>query len=143
VIDQQHHLHPPLPLISLVPAPDNQLFGLVGPQSMQSARLFLQSSELGLPHSPSRAGECAPPPFSGGRVTLIFGRGGEGSSSSDERTYSILWYFIYTCTLWVGLVNNLPKFWQPSIKFIYLNFKYAQDTTKVEGKSAKSINLLL
>jgi hypothetical protein len=34
-------------------------------QSSQSARLFLQSSELGLPH-PSPAGECAPPPVLGG-----------------------------------------------------------------------------
>ncbi len=47
-----------------------------GPQSRQSAKLFLQSSELGLPH-PSPAGECAPPPFDswGGGGTLACRKG--------------------------------------------------------------------
>jgi hypothetical protein len=40
--------------------------------SRQSAKLFLQSSELGLPHPPP-AGECAPPP--------AFGSGGGGAHS--------------------------------------------------------------
>ncbi len=44
---------------------------------------FLQSSELGLPHTPP-AGECAPP--------LWFGGGGShwGSPSSDEGTYTVV-----------------------------------------------------
>jgi hypothetical protein len=45
------------------------------PQSRQSAKLFLQSSELGLPHS-SPAGECALPPFAWG---------GEGHTHWRER----------------------------------------------------------
>jgi hypothetical protein len=47
-----------------------------GAQSRQSAKLFLQSSELGLPH-PSPAGECASPPplVQVGRGTLACGKG--------------------------------------------------------------------
>ncbi len=45
------------------------------PQSRQSAKPFLQSSELGLPH-PSPAGECALPPLVRGvRGTLACGKG--------------------------------------------------------------------
>jgi hypothetical protein len=46
-------------------------------QSRQSARLFLQSSELGFP-SPSPAGKCAPPPplwFRGGWAHSLVGEG--------------------------------------------------------------------
>ncbi len=52
-------------------------------QSRQSAKLFLQSLELGLPHPLTRRRVCPPlpPPGSGGRVTLACGRGGGGSQS--------------------------------------------------------------
>jgi hypothetical protein len=46
-------------------------------QSRQSAKLFLQSSELGLPQ-PLTAGECAPRPLVQGGGTLACGRGVEG-----------------------------------------------------------------
>jgi hypothetical protein len=50
-----------------------------GPQSRQSARLFLQSSEL-RPPTPSPAGSVyPPPPFSSEGDTLACRRGGGGS----------------------------------------------------------------
>ncbi len=48
-------------------------------QSRQSARLFLQSSELGPPHPSPRRRVCYPSFGSGGRDTLACGRGGGGS----------------------------------------------------------------
>jgi hypothetical protein len=50
------------------------------PQSRQSAKLFLQSSELGLPPSLSRKRVCPPPfgPVEGGEFTLACGRGNGG-----------------------------------------------------------------
>ncbi len=58
--------------IRLLPPPDPvSLLLLPPPQSRQSAKLFLQSSELGLPHPFSRR-----PPFGpGGESTLACGRG--------------------------------------------------------------------
>ncbi len=47
---------------------------MASPQSRQSAKLFLQSSELGDSPTPSPAGECASP-GSGGRGTLAGERG--------------------------------------------------------------------
>jgi hypothetical protein len=55
-------------------------------QSIESARLFLQSSELGLPHTPSHAGECGPLFGSGGRTHRIAGEGEEGGPNSVEGT---------------------------------------------------------
>jgi hypothetical protein len=49
------------------------------PQSRQSTKLSLQSSELG---PPSTAGECVRPSF----CSLWRGGGGEGGPNSDERT---------------------------------------------------------
>jgi hypothetical protein len=48
-------------------------------QSRLSARLFLQSSELG-PRTPSPADDCVPPPWSGGGGTHSFA--GEGVEES-------------------------------------------------------------
>jgi hypothetical protein len=70
------------------------------PQSIQSARLSLLSSELA-PPAPSLASECCPPPFGSGGDTLVCGRGGAGANS-DEGTeatdflvlYNILWYIV-------------------------------------------------
>ncbi len=67
-----------------------------GAQSRQIAKLFLQSSELGLtqPLNPMQA--SVPPPGSGGRGTLAGERGvGRESPSSDEGTYTVV-LFIYT-----------------------------------------------
>jgi hypothetical protein len=55
--------------------------------SRQNARLFLQTSELGPPHTPPQAGECVPPPFSSGRGhTRLRERGWGGGPNSDEGT---------------------------------------------------------
>jgi hypothetical protein len=53
-------------------------------QRRQSAKLSLQSSELGLPHPLSRRQVC-PPPFGPGE------RGWE-SPNFDERTYTVVIY---------------------------------------------------
>jgi hypothetical protein len=69
------------------------------PQSRQSAKLFLQSSELGLPH-PLPAGECAHPPLwlGGGGGTLAYERGVGGIPiPTREHTQ---WYSVYISTLW-------------------------------------------
>jgi hypothetical protein len=65
-------------------------------QSRQSAKLFHQSSELGLPQTLTRGGRAPPPPGSGGRGTLAVGRGvGTWESlNSDEGTYAVV-LFIY------------------------------------------------
>jgi hypothetical protein len=75
---------PPPPPISGIPSDSNSGLLLqppypkdsrpltnIYPQSRQSARLFLQSCELG-PPNPSLAGECVP---------SLFGSGGEGTNS--------------------------------------------------------------
>ncbi len=49
------------------------------PQSRQSAKLFLQSSELRLPHSLTRRRVCTPHPLVPGGGTLACGRGSGGS----------------------------------------------------------------
>jgi hypothetical protein len=60
------------------------------PQSRQSAKLFLQSSELGVPRPPP-AGECAPPPFgSGGGGHSRYRERGWGSPNSDGGTYTVV-----------------------------------------------------
>ncbi len=56
-----------------------------GAQSRQSARLFLQSSESGLPN-PSPAGECAPPVLGGGAHSLA--REGLESPNSNGGTFT-------------------------------------------------------
>jgi hypothetical protein len=66
------------------------------PQSRQSAKLFLQSSELRLPQPITRRQVCPPPPlFRGGGHTRWRERGLE-SPNSDEGTYSVvLCIYIY------------------------------------------------
>jgi hypothetical protein len=61
---------------------------------MQRAKLFLKSSELGLPN-PSPAGECAPTALhgSGGRGTLAGEKGG-GRVPIPTRVHT-LWYSLY------------------------------------------------
>jgi hypothetical protein len=67
-------------------------------QSRQSAKLFLQSSELGLPQPLNRR-PVSPPPFgSGGRGTLAGERGG-GRVPIPMRGHT-LWYSVNICTLW-------------------------------------------
>jgi hypothetical protein len=60
-------------------------------QSIQSARLSVQSSELG-PTTPSSPGECCPPPPLEGD-TLAFGEGVGAPIPTKGHT---LWYSVYT-----------------------------------------------
>ncbi len=61
-------------------------------QSRQSARLYIQSSELGHSPTPSPPGECAPSTFgSGGEDTLACGSGVGGvTHNSDEGTDTVV-----------------------------------------------------
>jgi len=71
------------------------------PQSRQSAKLFLKSSELGLPQPLTRRQMCPPPlhaPGSGGRGTLA-GKRGVGRVPIPTRGHK-LWYSLYICNLW-------------------------------------------
>jgi hypothetical protein len=64
-------------------------------QSRQSAKLFLLSSDLGLPQPLTRRRVCYPPPpavLGGGAHSL---ERGVGSPNSDEGTYTVV-LFIYT-----------------------------------------------
>ncbi len=66
-----------------------------GSLSRPSTKLFLQSSEFGLPHPHSRRGVCrASPPFDPGGVYSLAGEGGWRSPNSDEETYTVV-LFIY------------------------------------------------
>ncbi len=67
-------------------------------QSRQNAKLFLQSSEFGLPN-PSPAGKCAPPPLVpwGGAHSL--GREGLGESQFRRGTYTVVLCIYCICTL--------------------------------------------
>ena len=63
------------------------------PQSRQSAKLFLQSSELGLPPPLARRHVCPPPPLvqgEGAPGTLAGVRGGWKSPNSGEGTYTVV-----------------------------------------------------
>ncbi len=71
---------------------------VVAPQSRQSAELFLQSSELGLPQPLTRSRVC--PPGSGGRGTLA-GERGLGRVPITTRGHT-LWFSLYVHTLWVA-----------------------------------------
>ncbi len=84
--------------------------GLSGAQSRLSAKLFLQSSELGLPH-PLAAGECAPhPPFGpGGGQTRLRERGWGWSQfrrGNIRVLYTVVLYGMYISTLWSGAMHS-------------------------------------
>jgi hypothetical protein len=72
----------------------------LGPQSRQSAKLFLQSSELGLTH-PHPQASVPPPSFGSVREghTRLRERGGGVPILTRGHT---LWYSFYIRTLWLG-----------------------------------------
>ncbi len=92
-------------------------------QSRQSAKLFLLSSELGLPH-PSPAGECAPLWFGVEGHTRWREKGWE-SPNSDEGTYTVV-LFIYIYVLCRASLHLRPNSWtkskQKSSEFSSLKF---------------------
>jgi hypothetical protein len=76
---------------------------MIRPQSGHSAKIFLQSLELGLPHP---------------LIPLTFGSGGGPHSlageelvgpNSKDGTYTTLWYSRYICTLWIRLIDGNAK----------------------------------
>ncbi len=69
-----------------------------GSQSRQSAKLFLQSSELGLPQSLTRRRVRPPPLRFWGEGQTRWREKGWGSPNSDEGTHSVV-LFIYIGTL--------------------------------------------
>ncbi len=76
------------------------IFSLLVPQSRQSAKLFLQSSEWGLPHPLTRKQVCPPPFGSGGGGAHSLGD--EGVEEYKFRRGNIhcgTLLYIYTCTL--------------------------------------------
>ncbi len=65
------------------------------PQSRQSAWLFLQSSELGLPHPLTRRRVCLIPLwFGGGGDTHSLGGERVGDPNSDEGTDTVLCFYV-------------------------------------------------
>jgi hypothetical protein len=87
---------------------------MVGAQSRQSAKLFLQSSELGLPH-PSPAGECALPPLLGGEGHTHWRERGVGESQFHEGTYTVVlcihMYFV-GWWYWYGTTELITKIYK-------------------------------
>ncbi len=70
-------------------------------QSRQSAKLFFQSLELGLPPTPHPQASVPPPPcFWGEGNTRWWERGWESPNSDEGHT---LWYSLYVRTLWMEL----------------------------------------
>jgi hypothetical protein len=78
-------------------------------QSRQSAKLFLKSSELGLPQPLARRRVCHPPPlwFRGEGHTRWRERGWE-SPNSDEGTYTVV-LCKYSYLVLVSIVRNSPS----------------------------------
>ncbi len=70
------------------------------PQSRQSAKLFLQSSELGLPQPLTHRRVLPPPLWLRGEGHTRWRERGRESPNSNEGTYTTLWYSVYICTLW-------------------------------------------
>jgi hypothetical protein len=77
--------------------------GCCTPQSGQSAKLFLQSSELGLPHPHIRRRVCPHFNSGGGGATLACGRGGRGVSILTRG--QTLLYSVYIRTLCCTLLH--------------------------------------
>jgi len=97
-------------------------------QSRQSARLFLQSSELGLPH-PSPAGYCTPPLIRG-RGPLAARGGGRVPIPTRGHTlwYSIFTFYFVTEPVFVSLLRNPGSDSQPggSVQRPYLSYQPAR-----------------
>jgi hypothetical protein len=88
-------------------------------QSRQSAKLFLQSSELRLPH-PSAAGACAPPPLvPGGRGTPASGKGvGESQFQRGDIHCGTLYLYVLCGHKVYEHWRSIDKFAQNLIVFI-------------------------
>ncbi len=72
----------------------SETYSILWPQSRQSAKLFLKSSELGLPQPLTRSRVCPPPPppgSGGGAHSLAR----EGLGESQFRRRDIVVFFIY------------------------------------------------
>ncbi len=75
------------------------LGGTFKPQSIQSAKLFLQSSELGFPHPLTRSRVCPSPPLvPGGGAHSLAGEG-VGESQFRRGTYTVVLFNHVLCAL--------------------------------------------
>ncbi len=88
----------------------SETYSILRPQSRQSAKLFLKSSELGLPQPLTRSRVCPPPRF-WGRGTLA-GKRGVGRDPILTRGHT-LGYSLYIRTLWLWLLFNIPILFSP------------------------------
>ncbi len=79
------------------------------PQSRLSAKLFLQSSELGLPHPTTRRRACPPPPLNRGEGHTRWREKGWESPNSDEGTYTVVLFIYKYRTLCFRLLNSYPE----------------------------------
>jgi hypothetical protein len=81
----------------------NNVYYEYGPQCRQSAKLFLQSSELELPHPLARRRVCPPSLWFGEEGHTRWRKKGWERPNSDEGTYTVVLYIhIHICTLWYG-----------------------------------------
>ncbi len=78
------------------------------PQSRQSARLFLQSFELGPPPAPSPVGECVPPLwFRGGGGGGTRSLAGEGWGPNCDKGTDTVVLLVYMNIVGPSLVASL------------------------------------
>jgi hypothetical protein len=100
------------------------------PQGRQSAKLYLQSSEWGLPQPLTRRQECPPPPRfgSGGRGTLAGERGGgrvpipTRGHMYTEILYIFMYFVLHTLPFQFLPLQSIPS--NPFISNFYLSNPY-------------------
>jgi hypothetical protein len=108
------------------------------PQSRQSAKLFLQSSELGLPQPLKRRRVCPLPPGSGGEGHTRWRERGWESPNSDEGTYTVV-LFMYT---YFVLETILMHGWF-RMSYLILVSNHVEINMFVEGKADGSSKAFL
>ncbi len=79
-------------------------------QSRQSAKLFLQSSELGLPQPPTHMRVCPPHPVLGGGAHSLAGEGVGVSQFRRGDRHCGTHYIYVLCVLGISVVQVLQKF---------------------------------
>ncbi len=99
--------------------------GLSAAQSGQSAKPFLQSSELGLPQPLTHRRVCPPPLWYRGEGHTRW-RGWE-SPNFDQGTYTVVLcmnlYFVL-CRIWLKLYGRLIHLYKILWKIVHVVFKY-------------------
>jgi hypothetical protein len=75
---------------------------------VQSAKLFSSRRNWDSPN-PSPAGECAPPPWFGGRGILAGERGGWESPNSDKGTYNVVLFINTYFVLYITSLTDIHR----------------------------------